>query len=70
MQLPEDIKARINNALNDGYPLSLVAVSPDAEPLVSFRGSAQSFETTRSRSGCAPRPRPRSAPSPPIPRSR
>ncbi len=43
MQLPEDIKARINNALNDGYPLSLVAVSPDAEPLVSFRGSAQSF---------------------------
>ena len=43
MQLPEDVKARVNNALNDGYPLSLVAVSPGAEPLVSFRGSAQTF---------------------------
>ena len=43
MQLPEDVKARVNNALNDGYPLSLVAVSPEAEPLVSFRGSAQTF---------------------------
>ena len=43
MQLPDEIKARVDNALNDGYPLSLVAVSPEAEPLVSFRGSAQSF---------------------------
>ena len=43
MQLPEDVKARVDNALNDGYPLSLVAVSPAAEPLVSFRGSAQTF---------------------------
>ena len=43
LELPEEIAARVNNALSDGYPLSLVAVSAEAEPLVSFRGSAQTF---------------------------
>ena len=43
MQLPQEIKDRVNNALNDGFPLALAAVSADAEPLVSFRGSTQSF---------------------------
>ena len=43
MQLPQDVKDRVNNALSEGYPLSLVAVTPDAEPLVSFRGSTQTF---------------------------
>ena len=43
LELPEEIASRVNNALNEGYPLSLVAVSPEAEPLVSFRGSTQTF---------------------------
>lgn len=43
MQLPQDLKDRVNNALSEGFPLSLVAVNEHSEPLVSFRGSAQTF---------------------------
>lgn len=43
MQLPQEVKDRVNNALDEGFPLALAAVTPDAEPLVSFRGSAQTF---------------------------
>lgn len=43
MQLPQEVQDRVNNALDEGFPLALAAVTPDAEPLVSFRGSAQTF---------------------------
>ena len=29
MQLPEDVKDRVNNALSEGFPLALTAVSAD-----------------------------------------
>ena len=43
MQLPEDVKDRVNNALSEGFPLALTAVSADCQPVVSFRGSTQTF---------------------------
>ena len=43
MQLPEDVKDRVNNALSEGFPLALTAVSADCRPVVSFRGSTQTF---------------------------
>ena len=43
MQLPEDVKDRVNNALSEGFPLALTAVSADCLPVVSFRGSTQTF---------------------------
>ena len=43
MVLPEDVKDRVNGALDEGFPLSLMAVSGDSRPVVSFRGSAQTY---------------------------
>lgn len=41
--LPEDVRDRVNGALDEGFPLSLMAVSADSLPVVSFRGSTQTF---------------------------
>ncbi len=41
--LPDDVRDRVNGALDEGFPLSLMAVSADSLPVVSFRGSTQVF---------------------------
>ncbi len=41
--IPDEIHARVNAALDEGFPLSMMAVSADGEPVVSFRGSTQTF---------------------------
>ncbi len=41
--IPDDVRDRVNGALDEGFPLSFVAVGADSEPVVSFRGSAQTF---------------------------
>lgn len=41
--LPDEIHERVNGALSEGYPLSMMAVSADGQPVVSFRGSTQTF---------------------------
>ncbi len=41
--LPDEVKDRVNGALDEGFPLALMAISEDAQPVVSFRGSAQTF---------------------------
>ncbi len=41
--IPEDVRDRVNGALDEGFPMCMVAVSSDSEPVVSFRGSAQTF---------------------------
>ena len=41
--IPDDVRDRVNNALSEGYPLCMVAVSADSQPVVSFRGSTQTF---------------------------
>ena len=39
--LTDELKALVNSALADGVPLLLAVVSPDAKPILSFRGSLQ-----------------------------
>ncbi|MDE2892117.1 MAG: pyridoxamine 5'-phosphate oxidase family protein [Chloroflexota bacterium] len=41
--LPDEIHERVNAALDEGFPLSMMAVSADSLPVVSFRGSTQTF---------------------------
>lgn len=41
--IPDEIHARVNGALAEGFPLSFMAVSEAGEPVVSFRGSTQTF---------------------------
>ena len=43
LALSDEIKALVNGALANGSPLLLVAVSPDAKPVASFRGSVQTY---------------------------
>jgi hypothetical protein len=41
--LTDEIKGLINNGLTNAAPLLLAAVSPDGKPVLSFRGSAQTY---------------------------
>jgi len=41
--LPDEIHDRVNGALDEGFPMCMVAVSGDSQPVVSFRGSTQTF---------------------------
>ena len=41
--LTDELKALVNNALSEGSPLLLAAVSPDGKPVLSFRGSVQTY---------------------------
>lgn len=41
--LPDEVRDRVNGALDEGYPLTMIAVSADSQPVVSFRGSTQTF---------------------------
>ncbi len=43
LALTDELKALVNNALAQGVPLLLAAVSPDGRPVVSFRGSVQTY---------------------------
>jgi hypothetical protein len=41
--LNEEIKGLVDSALANGTPLLLAAVSPDARPILSYRGSVQVY---------------------------
>src|ERR1700733_16332749 len=41
--LTDEIKGLINNGLTNAAPLLLAAISPDGKPVLSFRGSAQTY---------------------------
>ena len=41
--IPDEVRERVNEALNEGYPLAMTGVGADAKPVVSFRGSAQTL---------------------------
>jgi hypothetical protein len=43
LTLTDEIKALVNNALANGTPLLVAAVTPDGKPTVSFRGSVQTY---------------------------
>jgi hypothetical protein len=41
LALTDELKALVDNALAEGAPLLLAAVSPYGKPVLSFRGSVQ-----------------------------
>ncbi len=41
--LPDEVHARVNGALDEGFPMCMVAIGDDTQPVVSFRGSTQTF---------------------------
>ena len=43
LALSDELKALVNNALAQGAPLRLAAFSPDGKPVLSFRGSVQTY---------------------------
>jgi hypothetical protein len=43
LTLTDDLKGLVDNALANGTPLLLAAVSPDGKPVLSFRGSVQTY---------------------------
>jgi hypothetical protein len=43
IQLSESIKRDVNNAFVEGHPIVVCAVTPEGEPAVSFRGTAQTL---------------------------
>src|SRR6516165_4844284 len=47
LKLTPELKNKINNALSDGHPLILAVVDSDGQPLLSFRGSLQTYSDTQ-----------------------
>jgi general stress protein 26 len=45
--LSDDVQADINGAFLEGHPIIVVAVTPEGEPTVSFRGTAQALDPAR-----------------------
>ena len=43
LALTDELKALVNNALANGSPLLLAAVNADKAPVLSFRGSVQTY---------------------------
>ena len=43
LALPDEIKSLVDNALANGSPLLLAAVTPEGKPVASFRGSVQTY---------------------------
>ena len=43
IRLDARMRADINGALDDGYPIVVCAATPEGTPAVSFRGTAQTF---------------------------
>lgn len=41
--LPEAVRRDVDNAFAEGHPLIVAGVTPDCEPTVSFRGTAQTL---------------------------
>lgn len=45
--LSEEVQADIGGAFLEGHPILVVAVTPEGEPTVSFRGTAQALDAAR-----------------------
>jgi predicted pyridoxine 5'-phosphate oxidase superfamily flavin-nucleotide-binding protein len=43
LELPEDVRDLVNNALEAGNPMLLAAITTDGKPRMSFRGSVQAM---------------------------
>src|SRR5215472_7343906 len=47
LKLTPELHSKINNALAEGHPLVLAVVDPSGQPVLSFRGSLQTFSDTQ-----------------------
>src|SRR5579884_4206380 len=47
LKLTPELHNKINNALADGHPLVLAVVDPSGQPVLSFRGSLQTYSDTQ-----------------------
>jgi hypothetical protein len=47
LKLTPELKSKINNALAEGHPLVLAVVDATGQPLLSFRGSLQTYSDTQ-----------------------
>jgi hypothetical protein len=47
LRLTPELHSKINNALAEGHPLVLAAVDASGQPLLSFRGSLQTYSDTQ-----------------------
>ncbi len=47
LRLTAEMHSKINNALGEGHPLVLAVVDPEGQPVLSFRGSLQTYSDTQ-----------------------
>src|SRR5712692_2163011 len=47
LRLTPELHSKINNALAEGHPLVLAVVDATGQPLLSFRGSLQTYSDTQ-----------------------
>ena len=47
LRLTPELQTKINNALAEGHPLVLAVVDSSGQPLLSFRGSLQTYSDTQ-----------------------
>src|SRR5579875_406695 len=47
LKLTPELHNKINNAVADGHPLVLAVVDPSGQPVLSFRGSLQTYSDTQ-----------------------
>ena len=47
LTLTPELHRKINNALAEGHPLVLAVVDPSGQPVLSFRGSLQTYSDTQ-----------------------
>jgi hypothetical protein len=47
LKLTPELHSKINNALAEGHPLVLAVVDPSGQPVLSFRGSLQTYSDTQ-----------------------
>jgi hypothetical protein len=47
LELTPELQSKINNALAEGHPLVLAVVDASGQPLLSFRGSLQTYSDTQ-----------------------
>ena len=45
IELTDEMREKIGNALDDGFPVVTSSVNPDGQPTISFYGSTQVFST-------------------------
>ena len=56
IELTDEMREKIGNALDDGFPVVTSSVNPDGQPTISFYGSTQVFSSDQLAIWVRPRP--------------